>query len=255
MFETFSFPATYITIETILAFYSTGRCTTGFVIDCGDGVCHMLPMCEGYAIANAIIRLDLAGRDLTDYLVTILTERGYAFATTSEREIARDIKEKLCYVSRNFQEEMQFVDSKRSVEKNFKLPDGQVITIGSERFRCPEVLFQPSFASINSPGIHENIHNSIMKCDIDIRRDLYADIVLCGGSTMFSGMAGRLRDEVTKLAPSTVKPRVIAPPERKLAVWIGGSIIASLASFQKMWISKQEYEESGPDIICRKCLL
>jgi actin beta/gamma 1 len=104
------------------------------------------------------------------------------------------------------------------------------------------------------PGIHETIYNSIMKCDIYIRRDLYENIVLSGGTTMFQDFVDRIQKEITSLAPSTVKINVIAPPERKNLVWIGGSILASLSTFETMWISKQEYNESGPSIVHRKYL-
>jgi actin-related protein len=128
-----------------------------------------------------------------------------------------------------------------------------MITIGNERFRGPEALFQPAFIGLESAGIHETTHNSIMKCDVDIRRDLYANIVLSGGSTMYPGLADRMQREVIALAPSSLKIKVIAPPERKYSVWIGGSIVSSLSTFQQMWISRQEYDECGPSIVHRKC--
>ena len=131
--------------------------------------------------------------------------------------------------------------------------DGNVIVIGNERFRCPEVLFQPSLIGKEASGIHDCTFQTIMKCDIDIRKDLYANIVMSGGTTMFPGIAERMTKELTALAPSTMKIKVVAPPERKYSVWIGGSILASLSTFQQMWISKAEYDESGPSIVHRKC--
>merc|ERR550539_2273580 len=167
MFETFNTPAMYVAIQAVLSLNASGR-TTGIVLDSGDGVSHTVPIYEGYALPHGILRLDLAGRELTNYLM-----------------------EKLCYVALDFEQEMATGAASTSLEKSYELPDGQVITIGNERFRAPEALFQPSFLGMESCGIHETTYNSIMKCDVDIRKDLYANTVMSGGTTMYPGIADR----------------------------------------------------------------
>jgi len=252
MFETFNVPAMYVSTQAILSLYNAGR-TTGIVMDSGDGVSHVVPVYEGYSMPHAIERLDLAGRDVTEWFMRILKDRGHSFTSSAEKEIVKDVKEKLTYVAEDYDAELKAAEESSEIEQTYELPDGSVLTIGAERFKCPEVLFQPSFIGKEDGGIHQKTFDSIQKCDIDVRRDMYANTILSGGTTMFPGIGERMTKELTALAPATMKVKVVAPPERKYSVWIGGSVVASLSTFQQMWITKGEYDEQGPTIVHRKC--
>ena len=253
MFESFGVPQVYVSIQAVLALYASGR-TTGCILDSGDGVTHTVPIFEGYILPHAVKRLDLAGRDLTDYMMKILTERGHTFVNSAEREIVRDIKEQLAYVALDYDAEMKKSVETSAVERTFELPDGNVINVGNERFRCPEALFQPSLLGKECGGIQQQMFDTIMNCDMDLRKDLYANVVMSGGTTMYPGINERMTAELKKLVPTSIEVRVVTPPERKYSVWIGGSILASLNTFQENWITREEYDEGGPSIVHRKCV-
>lgn len=151
----------------------------------------------------------------------------------------------------------------------YELPDGQEIHIGPQRFSIPELLFNPSLAKgfgsigedilktpdVENKGLSQLVTECIGKCDIDVRRELYNGILLTGGTSLFASLQKRLEDEVTHLAPSMMKVRVISPSnaiEKRYSTWIGGSILASLGTFQQMWMSKSEYKEYGAGLIHKK---
>eukprot|EP00123_Amoebidium_parasiticum_P003609 comp14895_c0_seq1/m.11443 comp14895_c0_seq1/g.11443 ORF comp14895_c0_seq1/g.11443 comp14895_c0_seq1/m.11443 type:complete len:381 (-) comp14895_c0_seq1:205-1347(-) len=251
-FESFNVPAMFISLQAVLSLYASGR-TTGVVLDSGDGVTHAVPIYEGFALPHSITRVDVAGRDVTQYLQLLLRKQGFAFHTTSEFEIIREIKEKVCYVAADPEkEEKDDQDRNAKPKGTYRLPDGTEIEVGGGRFRAPEVLFRPDLVGLEYVGIHECLSGSILKSDMDLRSTLYANIVLSGGSTLFRGFGDRLLNEVKRQAPKDIKIRISAPQERKFSTWMGGSILASLNTFKKMWVTSSEWKEHGASIIHRK---
>lgn len=246
-FETFNVPALFVSMQAVLSLYATGR-VTGVVLDAGDGVTHAVPIYEGFAMPHSIMRIDIAGRDVTRYLKTLIRKEGFNFRTTAEFEIVRMIKEKVCYLAGNLQKE-ESVDTDKVA---YVLPDGNTLDIGQARFRAPEVLFRPDLIGEESEGIHEVLMYSIQKSDMDLRKMLYQNIVLSGGSTLFKGFGDRLLLEIKKNVAKDMKIRIAAPQERLYSTWMGGSILASLDTFKKMWISKREFDEEGQRAVHRK---
>jgi len=252
MFESFNVPATFIAMQAVLALYASGR-TTGVVVDSGDGVSHTVPIYEGYAMPHSIQRMDLAGNDLTNYLVKILQENHINLSTSSEVESPRRMKEQLCRVAMDFDAEMNAFDEHQF--KDFTLPDGHTIGIGDQLIRTPELLFNPKLGGhTDMLGIHELIRECVTQCDMDVRKELYQSVLLSGGTTLFQGFQNRLAAEVQRFTPEQVRAKVLAPNERMFSVWIGGSILGSLTTFRQMWISADEYHEAGPSIVHRKCV-
>lgn len=254
MFEIFSVPGMYLSVQAILSLYSTGK-TTGLILDSGHGSTSYVPIFEGYAFPHAILKTPLGGKDLNDYLMKLLNERGINLFSSTERELVKTMKEKLCYVSMDYDKDIKDCTKTGSADTKYELPDRQEVVIGTERFRCPEIMFRPSLIGSEIVGIHEQCFQAIMKSDSDIRKDLYSNIILAGGNTMFEMFPERLCKEIQKLSPSTTSSsvKVIALPERNYSAWIGASILSSLGNFQIMWITKSEYDEAGPQIVHRKC--
>ena len=248
MFETFNVPALYTSIQAVLSLYASGR-TTGIVLDAGDGVSHVVPVYEGFAINNSIRRIDVAGRDVTEELQKLLRKSGHVFHTSAEKEIVRNIKEKMCYVALDpKKEEKEWLNAgnrggeSKTVE--YTLPDGRKLKVGAERFRAPEILFDPELIGLEWPGLPQIVVDSINRIDMDLRKALFGNIVLSGGSTMFKGFGDRLLHEVQRLAVKDMRIKIFAPPERLYSTWIGGSILAGLSTFRKMYVTMDDWHES-----------
>jgi len=245
MFEKFGVPGLYIAVQAVLSLYATGR-TTGVVMDSGDGVTHVVPIYDGVCFEDAIVRIDVAGRDLTRYLLKMLKEerRGFHWSPndSANLELCREIKEKHCYVANDYQSEL-----KASIRSEPVTIDvcGEPLSLGAELFKCPEALFQPLMLGSPERGVHQAIADSIRNCDRDIRQELYNNIVLSGGSTCYPNFEHRLQSQLEKVAPSGIKIRINAEKYRKYLVWIGGAVLSSLSSFEGQWITKADFEEDG----------
>eukprot|EP01035_Chromulina_nebulosa_P017653 gene17653-23236_t len=243
-FEGLNIPGIYFSVQAVLSLYASGR-TTGVVLDSGDGVTYAVPVYEGFALSHAITRMDIAGRDITNHLQLLLRRSSYIFHTSAELEVIRQIKESSCVIALNP------IDLDNKASSIYQLPDGSNINLSSEIYSAPEILFQPSLIGSEYKGIHDCLVKSIMKSDIDLRRTLFSQIVLSGGSTLFPSFGDRLLNEIRKhpLSPRETKIRIAAPPDRLYTTWIGGSILASLSTFKSMWINKADYADQGSRIL------
>mgnify|MGYP000849027687 FL=1 len=248
IFEKFNVPQFYIGNQAVLSLYASGR-TTGLVLACGDHVSYAAPVSEGNPLDQATQSIKLAGRDLTEYFLKVIQDTDCNLPTFTIREAAQDLKEKSSLVA------LEYDPSKKeaSQDYDYQLPDGKSITVGSQRLTGPEILFNPKLISKDGPGIHELAVDSIMKCDVDLRGELYQNICLAGGTAMITRLPERLTKEITSLAPSDMKVQVVAPAERRFSSWIGASILSKLSTWQTKWIDREEYEEVGPSIVHKKC--
>ena len=244
MFEKFNVPGLYIANPGVLAIYCAGK-FDGIAIDLGEGGSRFIPIFDVFSLSHAEIYQNFGGKDLTEYMAILLNNSGYRFKFSTDREIIEKIKKEICYVAFDYEEELKSVKN-----INYRLPDDKVIIAKDQRIKCPEVLFKPGIYNIG-----QACYDSIQKCDIDIRKDLYHNIVLSGGTSLFNGLPQRFEKEIKNLAPESMKEevRVIASPERRFASWIGGSILSSISEFENIFIEKYEYEEQGATIVHRKC--
>jgi len=262
MFEKYGFEGAFIAIQAVLTLYAQGL-LTGVVIDSGDGVTHICPVYEGFALPHLTRRLHIAGRDITKHLIKLLLLRGYAFNASADFETVRQMKEKLCFVGYDIHQEQKLALETTFLVEQYSLPDGRVVRMSGERFEAPEALFQPHLVNIEGVGVAELLFNTNQAADIDTRPEFYKHIVLSGGTTMYPGLPSRLEREIKQLYLERVlkgdvsklskfKIRIEDPPRRKHMVFLGGAVLADIMKDKDdFWMSKQEYEEMGIGVLAK----
>ena len=287
MFETFNVPGLYLENTAALSLFSLGK-NTGIVLESGS-VTQSVPVYEGCALRHAVNEMDIGGREITDYLQKMLNDKTPdSFRTRAEWEIVNDIKERLGHLSMHYEDDLNIFSKSKEKNKEYELPDGQIIDIGVERIKCYEIMFNTKMFGDDDfefSGIDEMLSKSIIESGL--KYDDYKHIVLSGGNTRFGGNDAikhrlgnivykdeqdafivegyfgnyfgreRIYEDIINIVYGYGKPirpcKIIAPPERKYSVWIGGAISAHLPNFYEMCIAKDEYEEYGAKIVNRKC--
>ncbi|XP_010633999.1 actin-85C isoform X1 [Fukomys damarensis] len=203
LFETFNVPALSLTNQGVLSLYASGQ-TSGTAIESGEGMTYFVPVSDGCPLHQSTFQLDVAGQDLTLYLLQLLAERGSLLVGTADREHIRNVKEKCCYVALDFDKEKVEDRDSSSRPQKFQLPDGQEISLGQGAFLCPEALFQNNLIGRSTPGIHMIAMQSITSCNPSLWKTLFSHIVLSGGTASCSGLLLRLQRELTRLVSPTI---------------------------------------------------
>lgn len=263
MFEHYGFGGVSVQIQAVLTLYGQGI-VTGVVVDSGDGVTHMVPVFEAQCIPHQIRRMNLAGHDITEYLIKLLFLRGYSFNRTADFDTVRQIKESLCYVGVDLELEKKLALETTVLDEVYELPDKTKITVGSERFEASEAIFKPQLVDKEGMGMSEMLFDLINSCPMDLRKAFYSHVVLSGGTTMLAGLPSRLekdirdmyREKILQGSEADMKRfplKIEDPPARKTLVFAGGSIFASLLMENPSgWITKQEWQEGFSEAMMHK---
>ena len=254
LFENLSAPAIFFASQPILSLFSTSN-TSSIILESGEGVTQSCVVYEGYSIPNSYIRNNYGGKDVTEYFQTLLQRQGYSFTTTSEFEIVKKMKEDICFTTINSNisnplnniSNLDLSGNKNKSESSgiYNLPDGNAIKIGDEKSLAPEILFNPSIIGSENLSFQEMIISSINKVDIDLRKNLYNNVFISGGNTLFKGIQEKFHTEIKNLAPKNMKVKLHTPGNRLLSCWTGGNVISTLEIFKKMWVTREEWVEKG----------
>jgi len=255
--EKLGVPALYLANKAVMALYGGGQ-MTGVAVDSGQDTTYIVPTLQGSPIQDATLVLRMGGRQVTEHLMAQLINGKYSFpddnfllwrkkkktkfTVSSKIEIIREMKEQYCYVAQDYAATLA---DPAFQEESVRLPDGNMIVMGRQKFTAPEIIFQPSLASKKTCGLGELLYYSLMKCEESVRGELAANITLSGGNTKFPGLERRLGAELAALLPAGQEPRVRALPNRELLSWVGGARLSNLSSFQRFWVTKADYQERG----------
>lgn len=264
LFEKYGFQGVNISIQAVLALNSQGL-TTGFVVDAGDGVAHLVPVTEGYLEPSLVQRVNLAGQHVTQQLMKLLVGQGHPLNSRADLEMVRELKQKLCYVAYDLDAECKLAQETTLVDRQYTLPDSRTMRISAERFLAPEIIFSPMQNGQDSPGLAQLVFDTIRRSDVNVQKELFGHIVLSGGTTMFPGFSSRLERDLRRLFLDKVLQgdksrlskfpiRVDDPPRRQHMVFLGASILAEAHEQQPTspwWILRQEYEECGASAVHR----
>lgn len=250
LFEKFNQPAISIQAPGVLALFSSGR-LSGLVLDSGHSFTYTVPVSDGKIIKHGVDCVEFGGRELNGILSSMVVGVDN-LKDMKNYEIVKDIKEKSCYVAFDYSKELVSAVEKKSLNITHKLPDGQEVVVGTERFRCPEAIFSPKLFDLEMNGVERMIFNSISACDSALHRKLFSNILLSGGTTTIEGFTERIRKDLSAMDGIPIGMKIISPQEKIFSAWIGGTLVAAQSSFPQVCVTKEEFEEFGSEILREK---
>lgn len=244
LFEGLSVPALYLSRRPLLSLYSYGR-VSGLLLDLGASGTRICPVARGYCLPHAARSQSVGGAAVSAYLRQLLGEG----AGPGVGSVLEEVKRQSCYVSHDFEQELR----EGSGVTEYQLPDGSTVSLGDERFRCTELLFCPSLGGVAQPGLPALALASLAQVAPQWWEELLANVALAGGTSLLPGLPERVQTELERLAPRGSRVRVLSGSQRHVSSWLGGSILASLGTFQRLWVSRADYQEHGADVVHQRC--